>query len=476
VRAATPIAVCLALAASSYAAADTIILKNGRRIVAANVTQDASRVTYHTPAGDLSIPRSIVARIDHDDFTYAPASADHSQPPVSAPPIEPVPGFETVASLAVHGDAIDYAYLSNLDSDAGSGSPMAVGKDAAAHHAAAQFLEHKGDTDAAIDQYREALIFAPQNNGLLLNLALLYLQQSQFTAALDPLERARRTSPDSPDVAKMMGWAYYGANKMDLAIEEWKRAEQLRPDTQVEQALAKVERDKAEEESYREGETDHFALKYNGGATPDLARDILRALEDDFRDLESQLDYTPPEQIAVILYTQQAFVDITRAPGWVGALNDGRLRIPVQGLTEVTPDLRRVLKHELTHSFVGQKSHGRAPTWLQEGIAQWMEGRRSSPTAGGLVEAAAQGEAPPLATMEGSWMGLSGNSAAFAYAWSLAVVESIIDAGGVSDVSRLLDRIATSPSSEAAVQETLHSNYAGLNEQTVAYLKHAYLR
>ena len=52
---------------------------------------------------------------------------------------------------------------------------------------------------------------------------------------------------------------------------------------------------KREEESYREGETAHFTLKYNGSATPDLARGILRALEDDFRDLESQLDYTPPE-------------------------------------------------------------------------------------------------------------------------------------------------------------------------------------
>ena len=105
------------------------------------------------------------------------------------------------------------------------------------------------------------------------------------------------------------------------------------PDPEVEHALEKAERDKAEEESYREGETAHFDLKYNGSATPDLARGILRALEDDFRDLESQLDYTPPEHIGVILYTDQSFADITRAPRWVGALNDGRIRIPVQGLT-----------------------------------------------------------------------------------------------------------------------------------------------
>jgi tetratricopeptide (TPR) repeat protein len=477
VRPATPVAALLVLVVSSCAQADTIVLKNGRRIQASDVTQDADHITYQTPAGQLSIPKSIVARIEHDRFSYSSAaSRAGSEPPVSAPQIEPVAGYEDVAHLAVHDDAVDYAYLARLESDARSGSAPAVAKLAAAHYVAAQFLLGKGSTDSAIDQYRQALVFAPDNVGLLLNLVVLYLRESQFTTALDPLERARRAAPNSADVAKLTGWAYYGANKMDQAIAEWKRAQRLRPDPDVAQALEKAERDKAEEESYREGETAHFDLKYYGGANPDLARGILRALEDDFRDLESQLDYTPHEPIAVILYTEQSFGDITRAPGRVGALNDGRLRIPVQGLNDVTPDLARVLKHELTHSFVGQKSHGRAPTWLQEGIAQWMEGRRSAAAAGALVEAAGQGAAPPLTSMEGSWMGLSGNSAALAYTWSLAAVESIIDAGGVSDISRLLERIATSPSTEAAMRETLRLSYDDLQEQTIAYLKRAYLR
>jgi tetratricopeptide (TPR) repeat protein len=476
VRTATPVAALLLLAVSSSAAADTIVLKNGRRIIAENVTEDDAHVTYQTAAGQLSIPKSIVARIEHDNFGYSSASRASAEPPVSAPQVEPVPGYEDVQALAVHDNAIDFAYLSRLDADARSGSAVAVARIAAAQHAAAQFLLEKGDTDAAIDHYRQALVFAPTNIGLLLNLAVLHLRESQFTAALDPLERARRVQPDSADVAKLMGWAYYGANKMDRAIEEWQRAEKLRRDPEVEQALEKAQRDKSEEESYREGETAHFDLKYNGSATPDLARDILHVLEDDFRDLESQLDYTPREQISVILYTGQAFADITRAPQWVGALNDGRLRIPVQGLTSVTPALAHVLKHELTHSFVGQKSHQRAPTWLQEGVAQWMEGRRSTSNAGALIDAASQGAIPPLGAFEGSWMGLSGNSASFAYAWSLAVVESIIDSGGVSDISRLLERVATAPSTEAAAQETLHDSYADLQQQTVDYLKHEYLR
>ncbi|MGA8870609.1 MAG: hypothetical protein WA434_04190 [Candidatus Acidiferrales bacterium] len=475
-RSATPLAVLLALAVPSSATADTIVLKNGHKIAATNITQDAEHVTYQTPAGQLTIPKSIVARIDRDDFTYSSAANADSEPPVSAPKIEPVRGYEDVAHLAVHDDAVDYPYLATLDTNARSGAAIAIAKLAAGRYAAAQFLAAKGDTDSAIDQYHQALVFAPDNIGLLLNLAVLYLRESRFKFALDPLEHARQVAPDSADVEKLMGWAYYGANKTDDAIEAWERAEQLHPDPEVESALAKARRDKAEEESYREGETAHFDLKYYGGANPNLARDILRTLEGDFQDLESQLDYTPPDQIAVILYTQQAFADITRAPGWVGALNDGRLRIPVQGLTEVTPELAHVLKHELTHSFVGQKTHGRAPTWLQEGIAQWMEGRRSSASAAGLVAAAEQGDIPSLGSMEGSWMGLSGDSASFAYAWSLAVIESIIDQGGVSDISRLLDHVATASSTSEALQETLRVNYADLQQQTVTYLKRAYLQ
>lgn len=73
-------------------------------------------------------------------------------------------------------------------------------------------------------------------------------------------------------------------------------------------------------------------------------------------------------------------------------------------------------------------------------------------------------------------MSLSGNSAAMAYAWSLAVVEAMIDQGGVSDISRVLDRMATSSSPEAAVQEVMHQSYDDLEQQAVIYLKRAYMQ
>jgi len=194
-----------------------------------------------------------------------------------------------------------------------------------------------------------------------------------------------------------------------------------------------------------------------------------------FSAIESELNYTPPDSIGVVLYTQQAFADITRAPSWVGALNDGRIRVPVQGLTSLTPDLSRILKHALTHSFVQHKTHSLAPIWVHEGIAQWVEGQRSRDNAAVLVQVYNEKQALPLGEMEKSWMQLPSSVASYAYAWALANVEYIVQTDGMSDVERILNAIAAGSTTEAAIQEVLHLNYAELEKETVNYLRKTYL-
>ena len=152
----------------------------------------------------------------------------------------------------------------------------------------------------------------------------------------------------------------------------------LQPDAEVQHALEKAERDAQEEATYREGETAHFRLRYNGGAAPELAREVLQTLETEFDEISSTLNYVPPEPIGVILYTNQTFSDITRAPSWSGALNDGRIRVPVEGLSSMTDELARVLKHELTHSFVTQKTERPLPG-VAAGGHRAIHGRQAQP-------------------------------------------------------------------------------------------------
>jgi len=82
-------------------------------------------------------------------------------------------------------------------------------------------------------------------------------------------------------VPKLEGWAYY-VEQTGPGVAEWKRAQALRPDKEVQVALDKALADKKEEESYKENESSHFKLRYSGAAAPALARDVLRTLERHF--------------------------------------------------------------------------------------------------------------------------------------------------------------------------------------------------
>ena len=467
-------------------ACDIIVLKNGRQIEADHVEDQDGWVSYDTPAGRMSLPDSIVAHVIHDP-TGQRAGAGAAQGAVNeraanlaiAPPdaLSPASAAETdeAARAVLHDNAVDRDALARMESDAQSGDAAAIVRVTVGLAAAAQFEVNHGQLEQALDDYHIALGYAPNDLTLLLNSGYVHLKRSEYSAALDDLDHAFSVSPTSAEVAKLRGWAYYGLSRIDTAVAEWKRALDLKPDPEVQKALDKATKDMQEEANYRENETAHFILRYNGDATPELAHDILRALEDDFNEISIALNYTPPEPISVVLYTNQEFTDITQAPNWVGALNDGRIRIPVDGLGTVTDPLAHVLKHELTHSFLGQKTNGRAPTWLQEGVAQYMEGKRSDKSAAALVATFNQHMDVSLASYEGSWLNLEPDAAKAAYAWSLANVEAMIALYGMNQLSAVLDRIAAGDATEDALRTVLQMDYSDLALATAGYLRRTYI-
>ena len=471
---------CLVGFLPGVASADTIYLKNGRKITASHVVLENGQVSYETAAGNLSLPASIVDHVVREAAPLASTAgtpADRAANLAMAPPSEMVaPAMDAAARTAVRDGSIDLNLLAKLESEANANpSPTAVMRVIAAESAAAQYEISVGDFQRAAEHYDVGLRFDPDNLSLLLQTAYLHLRRSEYSAALNLLDRARRIEPDSLDAAKLSGWAYYGLNRLSDAVTEWKRAMALKSDAEVQHALEKAERDAQEEAGYREGETAHFRLRYNGEAAPELAREVLQTLETEFEEISSTLNYVPPEAIGVVLYTNQTFSDITRAPSWSGALNDGRIRVPVEGLSSMTDELARVLKHELTHSFVGQKTDGHCPVWLQEGLAQYMEGKRSRTNAGALVSAYENHMDFSLAAYETSWLHLPKETAGTAYAWSLATVEAMLTAGTMDDMSRILDRLAAGSTAEDAIRAVLRDSYADLNEFTVQYLRKAYL-
>ena len=99
----------------------------------------------------------------------------------------------------------------------------------------------------------------------------------------------------------------------------------------------------------------------------------------------------------------------------------------------MTPELARVLKHELAHSFITQLSGGRCPPWLHEGIAQFLEPRSLGGNGHQLSHLYKAQREIPLNALEGSFQNFSGAQAYVAYAESLAAVSYINDSYGMSE-------------------------------------------
>jgi hypothetical protein len=72
-------------------------------------------------------------------------------------------------------------------------------------------------------------------------------------------------------------------------------------------------------------------------------------------------------------------------------------------------------------------------------------------------------------------MGMPGDEARYAYAWALASMEYMVQANGMGDVERVLDRLGVGMATETALREVLHSDYNDLMQSTAEYLRKTYV-
>ena len=449
--------------------ADTIHLKNGRTILADHVRESGNHYEYEIGEDTYAIPKSSV---DHVEAGGLPT---HSTPAARAADLQT---FMPADTLANEGDLVGKVIREGkVDADA---LAKLESKGSAELSATADFIAGKfefdhGNINQARQYFENALRFQASNSTILIYYAAVLIRTGNASQAVGYAQRAVRSAPESPDAYTMLGYAQFASDHTKDAITSWKRSLALRPDSAVQQFLSKAEREQSAESEFSQGESAHFTLHYEGHQTSEALRSqILQALESDFDDLVRDLGNPPRDNILVTLYTEQAFFDVTHAPTWSGAMNDGKLRIPISGLNSLSPELAHVLKHELAHSFITQLSAGRCPPWLHEGIAQFLEPKSLAGEGHQLAQLFKSQHNIPLNVLEGSFLQFSGAEAYVAYAESLAAVSYINDLYGMSDIQRILQRISQGSSTEAALRATIHSDYGQLESELSRYLADKY--
>lgn len=248
------------------------------------------------------------------------------------------------------------------------------------------------------------------------------------------------------------------------AQTHYHRSLELRPDPQVERKLAEVAPLAAPPTHGPQ-----FRIRYDGGTNEPLGVAVLEALTEARAEFVKRLGFGPDEPITVVLQAEADFRD-GRVPYWAEGVNDGMIRVPVRGLERPTPRLLKVLRHELAHSFLAWRTGGNCPTWLQEGVSQWLEGGDLAREDAAVSAAARHRRLLPLLSLEGPFQSLSEADATLAYAQSLSAVAHIIRRRGEAGVVRLINALGDRLPSEEALPVALALSYPEFQTSWEEYL------
>ncbi len=215
---------------------------------------------------------------------------------------------------------------------------------------------NNGRLDLAIALFEECVEAAPDEEVLSRNLAeaLARLAQIQHESndaelratSLETLARAVELDDSRPTLATL--------------YDRWRKSSEA-------------------EKDFWHKQTDHFELSFDGtrdelmwGTAP-----LENELESSYHEFGELFGFFPVEagrpRLRVVLYRKEGFDNVTGLGDWAGGVFDGTVRVPVKDLGRETENLKKVLRHELVHSFVQESGGPRVPGWLNEGLAQYLE-------------------------------------------------------------------------------------------------------
>jgi tetratricopeptide (TPR) repeat protein len=373
-----------------------------------------------------------------------------------------------------------------LAGPANAGDPLSYG-------AQARELMSRGEYDKALDELKSGVSLYPYDEQLRHDLAQAYVQLAQrdmklsrYAQAADYFGQARDLLPGSKELGLMRGIALYLDKNYDAARSEfandgdgaeplfylgrisydtgdlpgalalWRRGLELDPAHKgIRAMIDKAERELPVESKMDKGFSSMFDLSFDAELPKGLAAEVLDALESAYNTVGADLGLFPTTRIPVLLYTKADYSSVTAGPDWSGGLYDGKIRLPVGGITKVPQQMRGIIFHEFTHVVIAEITHGNIPTWLNEGLAE-IEGRKefNHPNAE-LSRAAKDGRLLSLTTLSGSFSSMGGGEAGLAYQQSYSLADFMVSRYGWYAVQGILKSLGERATIEAAVAKAL---------------------
>jgi hypothetical protein len=233
-------------------------------------------------------------------------------------------------------------------------------------------------------------------------------------------------------------------------------------------------------------ESSHFVLEQDvdiaesGGfrGSRRFEQEVLSELERAYDELDHWLALRPRRKIEVLVYDPARF----------DAAFAGRFRFPaagfyqgvirVRGDTQLTDRLSRVLHHELVHAALDAAAPNIwLPGWVNEGTAEWFEGRTDGERQLGMQERAVlstlarNGELYGLTALAPpTFAGFAPRPAQVAYLESHALIEYLARERGERSLAHFIAALIRSRSLERALRRVYKMDTATLEQRFLSEL------
>ncbi|HVN87340.1 MAG TPA: tetratricopeptide repeat protein [Candidatus Binatia bacterium] len=287
-----------------------------------------------------------------------------------------------------------------------------------------------GDPGAAERQLHEALSYGERLD-LRQAMGVTRLRAGDLDGARTDLERAVDGGSKDPQVWLALGEVYLKQHDRPRALATLQRAREVGASgAPLDALLDRLGREVDAEWDYAVMESAHFRISFADGENRTAAQLVLDGLEDARSTVGAKFGYLPDHATEVVLYGAQDFHAITQTPVWAGAAYDGRIKVPVGGLTADDPALGRLLRHEYMHSLVADLSGNNCPVWLNEGLAVWAEEEQDGQRRAWAEEVVHGAPLFRLQDLVGPLTKLAPAQAQVAYAQSYLAVRELVDRSG----------------------------------------------
>jgi tetratricopeptide (TPR) repeat protein len=207
--------------------------------------------------------------------------------------------------------------------------------------------------------------------------------QWRFAEAERALDQLRQHYPGQPETLYAEGYERFLSGAYPQAVAKLKAASAGVP---TDELLHLAEGAATSIAGHEERRSQHFAIRFPPEDAV-LADYALEALEAAATALGTDLGFVPPRMIPVdilrspadlALVTSLTVEDVERT-GTIAVSKWGRIMLTTPRAMRLGYAWLDSLSHELVHYAIATLTHDRAPVWLQEGLAKFLEYRWRNP-------------------------------------------------------------------------------------------------